>query len=221
VQGPQAEAAVAALGVFAGIPGQPLASTKISDPTLGEIYLANHARLVVGSGFDLFVPNASLSAVADRLIAAAKALGGGACGWQAWETARIEAGIPRYGMDMDETSLPLECGLETRAITYTKGCYLGQEVINRIHSVGHVNRALSGLRLLDQGGNLPQRGDKLFQAGKAVGHVTSAVRSPLLKAGIALGYVRFEARQEGTEVTVRTAHGDVAALVTALPFAAA
>ncbi len=221
VQGPRAEAVVAALGVFAEIPGQALDSTKMADATLGEIYLANHARLVVGSGFDLFVPNASLGVVADQLIAAAKTQGGGACGWQAWETARIEAGIPRYGADMDETSLPLECGLEARAITYTKGCYLGQEVINRIHSVGHVNRALAGLRLLDQGGELPQPGDKLFQAGKAVGHVTSAVRSPLVKAGIALGYVRREAHQEGREVAVKTAHGEVAARVTALPFAAA
>ncbi len=85
--------------------------------------------------------------MADKLIAAAKQIGGRACGWQAFETARIEAGIPRFGVDMDETNLPLECGIESRAVSYNKGCYIGQEVINRIHSFGHVNRELRGLRL--------------------------------------------------------------------------
>ena len=119
---------------------------KISDATLGEIYLANNPRLDRRQlGFDLFVPNNSLGAVADKLIAAAKQIGGRACGWQAFETARIEAGIPQFGADMDETNIPLECGIESRAVTYTKGCYIGQEVINRIHSVGHVNRELRGL----------------------------------------------------------------------------
>ena len=70
-------------------------------------------------------------------------------GWQAFETARIEAGIPRFGVDMDETNLPLECGIESRAVSYNKGCYIGQEVINRIHSFGHVTRELRGLRLAD------------------------------------------------------------------------
>src|SRR4029079_3718388 len=89
----------------------------------------------------------ALPTTADKLIAAAKSIGGIPCGWTALETARIEAGIPRFGVDMDETNLPLECGLEARAISYNKGCYIGQEVINRIHSIGHVNRELVGLRL--------------------------------------------------------------------------
>jgi len=191
VQGPKAESAVHALGLFAEIPAKPLASVKVSDATLGEIYLVNYPRLGT-SGFDLFVPNNSLGAVADKLIAAAKQIGGRACGWQAFETARIEAGIPRFGADMDETNLPLECGIESRAVTYTKGCYIGQEVINRIHSVGHVNRELRCLRLADDLKALPQRGDKLFHAGREAGHVTSAVKSPMF-GNLALGYVRREA----------------------------
>ena len=76
-------------------------------------------------------------------------------GWQAFETARIEAGIPRFGVDMDETNLPLECGIESRAVSYSKGCYIGQEVINRVHSFGHVTRELRGLRLADDLQSLP------------------------------------------------------------------
>lgn len=244
VQGPKAEIVVRALGSFNELPTHPLGSVKISDPTLGEIYLMKHARLdSMGwgatplmlisekagldgvsphqaiDGFDLFVPNNSLGAVADKLIAAAKQIGGGACGWQAFETARIEAGIPRFGADMDETNIPLECGIEARAVTYSKGCYIGQEIINRIHSIGHVNKELRGLRLTIGLRVLPQRGDKLFHAGKEVGYVTSAVKSPKLNAQIALGYVRREANQIGNELTLRTTAGEILAKVVALPFA--
>jgi folate-binding protein YgfZ len=216
VQGPKAESVVRAVGLFAEIPAAPLTSVKVSDATLGEIYLANDARLGA-SGFDLFIPNNSLGAVADKLIAAAKQTGGRACGWQAFETARIEAGIPRFGADMDETNIPLECGIEGRAVTYTKGCYIGQEVINRIHSVGHVNRELRSLRLADDLKTLPQKHDKLFHAGKEVGQVTSAVKSPVF-GNIALGYVRREANQIGNELVLRTAGGESPAKIVALPF---
>ena len=214
VQGPKAEAVVRAIGLFTEVPGKPLASLKISDTMLGEIYLVNNSRLG-GIGFDLFVPNNSLGAVADKLIAAAKSVGGRAVGWTAFETARIEAGIPRFGADMDETSIPLECGIESRAIVYNKGCYLGQEVINRIHSVGHVNRELRGLRLPDDLKSLPVRGEKLFSGGKEVGQITSAVKS-LLAGNIALGYVRREVNSIGSELQLGVAGGVVR--IVELPF---
>ena len=157
--------------------------------------------------------------MADKLIAAAKQIGGRACGWQAFETARIEAGIPRFGLDMDETNIPLECGIENRAVSYNKGCYIGQEVINRIHSVGHVTRELRGLRLADDLKITAARGDKLFRDGKEIGYVTSAVKSPALDAIIALGYVRREANQIGTELVLRTAAGESSAKIVELPFA--
>jgi len=216
VQGPKAEAVVRALELFVEIPALPLGSVKISNATLGDIYLANDARLG-DAGFDLFVPNNSLGAVADKLIAAAKQMNGSAAGWQAFETARIEAGVPRFGADMDETNIPLECGIEARAVTYNKGCYIGQEVINRIHSVGHVNRELRGLRLADDLETLPQRGDKLFHTDKEVGYVTSAVKSPQF-GNIALGYVRREANQIGSDLKLRTAAGESAATIMPLPF---
>jgi folate-binding protein YgfZ len=217
VQGPKAAEVVRALNLFSEIPTQQFGSIKISDATLGEIYLANNPRLGT-SGFDLFVPNNSLGAVADKLIAAAKQVGGRAVGWTAFETARIEAGIPRFGADMDETNIPLECGIESRAIVYNKGCYIGQEVINRIHSVGHVTRELRGLRLADDLKTLPQKHDKLFHAGKEVGYVTSAVKSPSLNANIALGYVRREANQIGNELISRTATGESPVKIVELPF---
>jgi folate-binding protein YgfZ len=216
VQGSKAAEVVRALNLFPEIPVAQFNSVKISDATLGEVYLTNNPRLGT-SGFDLFVPNNSLGAVADKLIAAAKAVGGRAVGWQAFETARIEVGIPRFGADMDETNIPLECGIESRAIVYNKGCYIGQEVINRIHSVGHVTRELRGLHLADDLENLPQKHDKLFHAGKEVGYLTSAVKSPSLNANIALGYVRREANQIGNELTLRTATGESPAKIVELP----
>ena len=191
---------------------------KISNANFGDIYLVNNARLN-SVGFDLFIPNNALSAFAERLITAAKKFGGCAAGFMAFETARIEAGIPRFGVDMDEMNLPLECGIEGRAVSYKKGCYIGQEVINRIHSIGHVNKELRGLRLANDLATLPARGDKLFHAGKEVGYVTSAVKSPALNANIALGYVRREANQVGNELTLRTAAGESPAKITGLPFA--
>jgi folate-binding protein YgfZ len=215
VQGPKAAEVVKAVG-FAEPPQKEFSITKISDATLGEIYLANVSR-VFPAGFDIYVLNDSLGAVADKLIAAAKNVGGGACGWTAFETARIEAGIPQFGADMDETNLPMEC-IEARAMSFNKGCYIGQEVLNRIHAIGHVSKELRGLRLADDLKGLPQRHDKLFHDGKEVGYITSAVKSAALNANIALGYIRREANQIGTELTLRTAGGETPAQIVDLPF---
>jgi folate-binding protein YgfZ len=217
VQGPKAEAVVRTLGLLPDLPTKPFDSVKISDATPGEIYLMNQPRLGP-EGFDLFVPSVALATVADKLIAAAKSVGGRACGWTAFETARIEAGIPRFGADMDETNIPLECGIEARAISYNKGCYIGQEVINRIHSIGHVNRELRGLRLTDDLPTLPARGDKLFKDDKEVGHITSAVFSPALKANLALGYVRREVNEVGAGLALRGPAGEAPAKIAELPF---
>ena len=115
---------------------------------------------------------------------------------EAMEIVRIEAGLPRFGMDMDETNLAPEAGIEARAISYSKGCYIGQEVISRVKTYGQVAKALRGLRCDE----LPKRGDKLSCEGKEVGYVTSAVFSPALKANLALGYVRREHNAIGTRL---------------------
>lgn len=203
IQGPKAKG----LEAFVDWSDRPFGSVKFSDAELGEIYVINNPRLG-STGFDLFVPVNSMETVADVLITTLPVIGGRAVGWSAFETARIEAGIPRFGVDMDETNLPQECGIEARAVSYTKGCYIGQEVINRIHTIGHVNRELCGLRLADDLKSLPVKGDKLFQGHKEVGYITSAVHSPRFNANFAFGYVRRDTNMVGSDLQFRTNAGE-------------
>jgi folate-binding protein YgfZ len=217
VQGPKAREVAHSLALFGEIPSKPHALATAKDAALGEVYAINHARLGT-SGFDLFVPEAALAAAAEKLMAAVKSAGGQPCGWTAFETVRLEAGIPRFGADLDETNIPLEGGLESRAVSFAKGCYIGQEVISRIHTYGQVAKSLRRLRLADDLPHLPSKGDKLFHAGKEAGYITSATAAPSLKANIAFGYVRKEANQIGTELTLRTAQGESRVNVVGLPF---
>lgn len=217
VQGPKARAVIEKLQLGLKTPEVEMNFASVKNDTLGEIYVMNLAR-TGSAGFDLFVPTDALGAVADKLIAAAKDLGGRACGWQALEIARIEAGIPRFGADMDENNLPPEAGLESRAISYTKGCYIGQEVIARIRTYGQVAKALRGLRLANDLKNLPLKGDKLFHGEREVGYITSSVHSPDSKVNIALGYVRREANKIGLELTLQSADHKSTAAIVELPF---
>lgn len=217
VQGPSAGLVVGGLEVFPELPAVPFGFVKISEGMLGEIYLMNQPRLG-SAGYDLFVPADSLGVVVDKLVAAARALGGRACGWDAFEAGRIEAGIPRFGSDMDGTNLPPECGLGDRAVSYNKGCYIGQEVLNRLHSFARVNRELCGLRLAVQAAVHPVKGDKLFHAAKEVGQVTSATWSPALGCWIALAVVRREANAIGTGLVLKSGAAEFSAEVVSLPF---
>ncbi len=213
VQGPKAEETVRGLKFGGELPGKPFAFLKTAD----EIYLMNQPRFAT-RGFDVFVPVASIASVREKLIEAAKSVGGRACGVEAFEIARIEAGIPRFGADMDETTNPLEAGLDVRAISFSKGCYIGQEVISRIRTYSEVAKALRGLRLAEDLKSLPKKGDKLFHRGKEAGFITSATTSPKLKANIALGYVKREVNQPGTELTLRTADGESRVQIAEIPF---
>ena len=218
VQGPKAADVIAKVQPGISLPEKAMSVVSLKDATLGEIYFINQPR-VGSSGFDVFVPLASLAAVADKLIAAAREAGGGVCGWQALEMSRIEAGIPRFGIDMDETNLPPEAGIDNRAISYAKGCYIGQEIIARIRTYGQVAKALRGLQLADDLAALPIKGDKLFLGDKEIGFITSALASPALKKNIALGYVRREGNAIGTELKLKTAGEESSVMVVALPFA--
>jgi folate-binding protein YgfZ len=131
------------------------------------------------------------------------------------ETLRIEAGVPRFGVDMDHDTIPLEAGIEDRAISLTKGCYVGQEVIIRVLHRGHgrVARRLVGLTLLPSG-QVPSRGERVQSGGRQIGTITSSTWSPALACPIALGYVHRDFVEPGTGVQV----GDQQATVTALPF---
>jgi len=134
------------------------------------------------------------------------------CGTEALESLRIEAGIPRYGPDMGEDTLPLEAGL-LNALSFNKGCYVGQEIVERARSRGHVNWKLSGLFV--EGAAVPAPGEKLLSAGKEIGEVTSSCASPTLDRTIALAYLRREVAEPGTKLTLASG---VNAEVTSLPF---
>ena len=126
------------------------------------------------------------------------------------EIVRIESGRPRYGIDMTDDNLPGELGLEERAVSFTKGCYVGQEPVARMHHRGHPNRHLRGLRLAE-----PERsGQELQRDGKQVGVITSTCVSPAL-GPIALALVR---REVEPGETVQLSDGNSTATVVELPF---
>jgi folate-binding protein YgfZ len=130
-----------------------------------------------------------------------------------WEERRIEAGTPRYGVDMGEDRLPIEARLDD-AVDFKKGCYLGQEVIARATNLGHINRRLSGLVV--DGDAPPAAGTKLSAASRPeAGFITSAVHSRRLKQTLALGYVHRTLWDAGTKLLL--ADGREATVV-ALPF---
>jgi folate-binding protein YgfZ len=198
--------------VVPDLPDKPLRFVKTAHSGNGETYVMSQPR--AGTiGYDVFMPIAGIDATQGKLAAAAEAVGACVCGPEALEVARIEAGIPRFGIDMDETNFPQECGIEERAVTYTKGCYIGQEVLNRIHTMGHVNRTLCALRLAEDLAKLPVKGDRLFAAEKEVGHITSAATLPGSGKNVALALVRKEAADAGAELTLRNAAGDSSVIV--------
>jgi aminomethyltransferase len=152
----------------------------------------------------------------DAVVAALEGAGALRVGLEAAEQARVEAGRPTFGVDMTEATIPIEAGIESRAISYEKGCYIGQEVVARIAHRGHVNRHLRGFRLP---GEAPLVGPTpIFDDRKQVGTITSSVRSPLLGgAPVGLGIVHRKRAEPGSQVHLGASDGEVATVV-ALPF---
>ncbi len=169
-------------------------------------------------GFELFVP----AGLFDVLWERARASGAVPAGLEAWEIARVEAGRPEWGLDMDDNTIPQEANFdELHAISYTKGCYVGQETVARVHFRGHVNRHLRGIHAGEN--ESPPAGATLHdENGIQVGDVRTGVRSPRL-GGVALAMIRREVAP-GASLTARwPADGeDVVSErrvdVTALPF---
>lgn len=155
------------------------------------------------------------SELAAPLFEALLAAGAMPLGMDALNVLRLESGIPWYGVDMDDDVLVMETGLD-RLVSFSKGCYLGQEVVERVASRGHVNRKLAGL--LVEGADVPEPGSLLRAGGRDVGHLTSAARSPALERVIALGYVHRSCLDPGTSLSVQMREGATAARVTSLPF---
>jgi len=163
-------------------------------------------------GFDLFVDANAAEDLRRSLIAA----GAAPFGEEVAETLRIEAGIPRFGIDMDETKVVTETNLDD-AVSFTKGCYIGQEIIARIKYRGHVAKKLTGV-LLDQTVALESGAKILSDDDKEIGIVTSATISPRLKQTIALVYVKYDYLAPGTKVKAVSDEQEFPATVTELPF---
>jgi folate-binding protein YgfZ len=136
---------------------------------------------------------------ADDLIRALEAAGAAQVAAEAVNAARVEAAYPLFGIDMTEDIIPLEAGIEKRAISFTKGCYVGQEIVIRVlhRGQGRVAKKLVSLRF---DGALPEKGAKLYSGEKEVGYVTSAAESPRFGA-IGLGYVHRDLTAPGSVLT--------------------
>ena len=154
----------------------------------GEVLVSRTRELGV-EGYHLLVP-ASRPEEPGLILAH----GGTPVGFEAWESLRILNGFPRWGVDMGPDVLPMEAGLEPIAISYTKGCYIGQEVIQRVKTYSEPTRMLVSLEL--PGLAVPAPGAAISAGGHEVGHVTSVT------TGRALGYVRKEQKADGTAVTI-------------------
>ena len=163
-------------------------------------------------GYDILVDAPNAPALRDALAAK----GAAPLDEATAEALRIEAGIPRFHKDMDEDTIPLEAGIEARAISFTKGCYVGQEVIIRVLHRGHgrIARKLVGLTLAGEA--VPSPGAAVDRDGRQIGHVTSSTMSPALKCPVALGYVHRDFAAAGTSVSI----AGTPAVVTELPFVA-
>lgn len=207
--GPHAIEVLNRAGVEGGAPGALFSSTRVRIAGADAILVRSDSLGI--PGFDLIADAAALPAIEAVLIAA----GAIRASDRDAEIVRIESGHPRFGADMDADTIPLEAGLEERAISRTKGCYVGQEVIVRVLDRGHgrVARRLVGLTLPADAA-VPAPGARLQAAGKDVGRVTSAVFSPALGRPAALGYAQRDFVEPGTHVHVE---GFGEAVVSSLP----
>lgn len=149
-------------------------------------------------GIEFMVERSMLGRLWDKLEETARKLGGGPIGYATLSALRLQAGIPWFSYDFDETEIPQEAGLEETHISFTKGCYVGQEIVERVRSRGHVNRRRVLLEF--SGAKAPERGAKLFAEGKEVGHVTRVAYSPAHGRNLGMGYLRQEHNSPGSEV---------------------
>lgn len=212
VYGPRAAQALEAAFGLVALEALPLyGNRRIDAPGAGALDIVLRSDDVGVDGFDLIVPVERKEEVAGRL----RATGAIDVGPDTAEVCRIEAGRPLFAVDMDEHTIPLEAGIEDRAISLTKGCYVGQEIIIRMLHRGHgrVARRLVGLAF-DAGAPVPARGDRLCAGDREAGLITSAALSPALGHPIALAVLHRDFTEPGAVVHAN----DAPAIVTRLPF---
>ena len=165
---------------------------------------------------EVLLPADSLLTAWTGIMQAGEKFGIRAIGNHAREALRIEAGIPKAGLDLNEEIVPPEANLEGKAFSLSKGCYPGQEVVARMDTYGNVRRKLAGLVLHDS--VVPSHGAKLYSGDREVGWISSAVRSPHLNKAIAFGFPLRDFSKPGTELTVEFEGGRHPATIQTLPF---
>jgi folate-binding protein YgfZ len=164
-----------------------------ADHASGEAAIAvRRVPLSIQNAYLLSVPRNQVATRMKELVS----IGAARCRPDALQILRIEAGMPAYGVDISDQNLPQEVHRDAAAISFTKGCYLGQETVARLDALGHVNRLLVGVQW--QSDVLPTAGEELRYEGQPAGHVTSAVWSPNRQAPLALAYVRTPHHATGT-----------------------
>lgn len=171
-----------------------LGGPDLSEHETDDVAFDGEPVLAVGvaapvPGYDLIGPSGVISATRDHLVDR----GATPANYDSYETARIEAGIPRYGADITSENFPGETGLLDRAVNFGKGCYPGQETVARMRYRGHPNKTLH--RLVFEG-TIAERGADILQSGKAVGKITSVAPLPLDGKTLALGYLSRNADLE-------------------------
>lgn len=187
---------------------QKIVNAPFGDATVNVMRATHTAE----DGFDLFIDANNSSEVREALTAE----GAASISNATFETLRIEAGVPLYGIDMDENNVVSETNLDD-AVSFTKGCYLGQEIIVRIKHRGHVAKKLIGLVLGDST-PIPRNSKIISSEGKEIGRVTSSTVSPRLDRAIALAYLKYDYLEAGTELKVTAPESETSATVTDLPF---
>ena len=207
VYGPGALDALVQAGAVGAAPSALFQNTRMRIAGVDAVIVRSDEAGV--AGYDLVVDAGAVETVTAALLAAGAARVNNADA----EAVRIESGRPRFGVDMDTDTIPLEAGLEERAISRSKGCYVGQEVIVRVQDRGHgrVAKRLVGLTC-DAAAPVPPAGARIASGEREIGRVTSAAWSPALERPIALGYVHRDFVEPGTPVTIDSAESVVAAL---------
>ena len=213
IDGPQAADVVAALTGTSTLPSQPLHHVT----TLFDQFTVRWLRhSVTGTdGILGLVPGDDAPALWELLRRSALTLGAQPVGWETLNVARIEGGQPWFDIDMDATNLLPETGLERSMVSDSKGCYIGQEIIARLHTYGSPNKKLMGL--LVDGEAVPKPGERLSRTGEDVGWITSGCYSPALRRPIAMGYVKRGWYKPATTVELVGNAGSPAAIVVELP----
>ena len=172
-------------------------------------------------GYTLYTASEAVVPLWERLMREGERFNVQPIGWNALESLRIEAGIPRYGAELTDAVIPLEAELE-HAIDFEKGCYIGQEIVARMKYRGHPNRLLRGIEIEGASAAVEpfeiRHGARVFNTDKEVGWITSATFAPTLGRSIAMAYVRVAVTEAGSRVQIETSEGQVDGTIALLPF---